>query len=73
MNKFKFKTKIKKDAIINTNVWPAKILADKRIAKLKDRTIYEKTSININKGINGKGASGIKTFKKSNLKEIKLE
>jgi hypothetical protein len=49
---------------MKTKVWPAIILADKRIAKLKVRITYEKISIKI-KGINKtKGHSGINNFKK---------
>jgi len=53
--------------IMNTKVWPAIMLALKRIAKLKQRIIYENSSIKIKKGNKKKGHSGMNNFKKSML------
>jgi len=50
--------------IIFTKVCPAIILADNRIAKLKDLIIYENTSITMRSGNSINGHSGINIFKK---------
>jgi len=55
------------DAIKNTKVCPAIILALNRIAKLNALIIYEKISINISIGNNIKGHSGINIFKNCKL------
>ena len=46
-------------------MWPAIILAHKRIPKLNVLIIYENISISINNGINTKGHLGINIFKNS--------
>ena len=57
-------TKVKPDTILN-NVWPAIILANSRIDKLKDLNMYDINSITTNKGANPRGApEGAKKLKK---------
>lgn len=51
------------NAIIANNVWPANIFAANRMAKLKQRIIYENNSIIINTGNKAIGHVGTKIFK----------
>lgn len=62
-NTFIFVVSNTNDEIICTRVWPAMILALDLIAKLKDLIIWEKISVQISIGSNGKGHSGINIFK----------
>ena len=64
---FNLKSFNKKLVTIKTRVWPAIILATKRIAILKERIQYEKISIGINKNNNINGDVGTKRLRNFKL------
>lgn len=60
----------RKNIKILNKIWPAVILANKRIAKLKIRDIYDTYSININNGVIVTGTPPGKNKTKSSICDL---